>query len=81
MWQRLPPYVYLRASVRRDPREPTFDRFFRTLFDIYQGAERRRSVSPAVQRVARPGYLFGGVQKRPPDADSHRLAPATPLVT
>lgn len=31
-------YVYLRASVRRDPRAPAFDRFFRTLFDIYRGA-------------------------------------------
>jgi hypothetical protein len=30
-------YVYLRASVRRDPRAPAFDRFFRTLFDIYRG--------------------------------------------
>ncbi len=31
------PYVYLRASVRRDPRAPAFDRFFRCLFDIYRG--------------------------------------------
>jgi len=30
--------VYLRASVRRDPRAPAYDRFFRTLFDIYRGA-------------------------------------------
>lgn len=30
-------YVYLRASVRRDPRAPAFDRFFRALFDIYRG--------------------------------------------
>jgi|GEM_PF-3267404 len=32
-WQ----YVYLRASVRRDPRVKAYDRFFRTLFDIYRG--------------------------------------------
>lgn len=31
-------HVYLRASVRRNPRAPAFDRFFRTLFDIYRGA-------------------------------------------
>ncbi|AAP85901.1 hypothetical protein OOOCML_33015 (plasmid) [Cupriavidus necator H16] len=37
-WQRLPPYLYLRASVRRDPREAVYDRFFRALFDIYRGA-------------------------------------------
>lgn len=30
--------VCLRASVRRDPRAPAFDRFFRNLFDIYRGA-------------------------------------------
>ena len=30
-------YVYLRASVRRDPRALAYDRFFRTLFDIYRG--------------------------------------------
>lgn len=30
-------YVYLRASVRRNPRAKPFDRFFRTLFDIYRG--------------------------------------------
>lgn len=30
--------VYLRASVRRDPRAPAYDRFFRTLFDIYRGS-------------------------------------------
>ncbi len=30
-------YVYLRSSVRRDPRKPAFDRFFRRLFDIYSG--------------------------------------------
>lgn len=31
-------YVYLRASVRRDPRAAAFDRFFRHLFEIYRGA-------------------------------------------
>lgn len=30
-------HVYLRASVRRDPRAASFDQFFRTLFDIYRG--------------------------------------------
>lgn len=30
--------VYLRASVRRDPRKHAFDQFFRRLFDIYRGA-------------------------------------------
>lgn len=30
--------VCLRASVRRDPRAPAFDRFFRRLFNIYAGA-------------------------------------------
>lgn len=30
--------VYLRASVRRNPRASTFDQFFRVLFDIYRGA-------------------------------------------
>jgi hypothetical protein len=29
--------VGLRASVRRDPREHSYDRFFRALFDIYRG--------------------------------------------
>ncbi|WP_419826150.1 hypothetical protein [Sphingomonas sp.] len=29
--------VCLRASVRRDPRASAYDRFFRTLFDIYRG--------------------------------------------
>lgn len=29
--------VGLRASVRRDPRERSYDRFFRMLFDIYRG--------------------------------------------
>jgi hypothetical protein len=29
--------VGLRASVRRDPRERSYDRFFKTLFDIYRG--------------------------------------------
>lgn len=32
-------YVYLRASVRRNPRSIPFNRFFHTLFDIYRGAE------------------------------------------
>jgi hypothetical protein len=32
-----PPELYLRASVRRDPRAPAYDRFFRNLFDIYRG--------------------------------------------
>ena len=31
--------VYLRASVRRDPRAAAFDQFFRILFDIYRGAQ------------------------------------------
>lgn len=31
-------YVYLRASVRRNPRASAFDQFFRVLFDIYRGA-------------------------------------------
>lgn len=31
-------YVYLRASVRRDPRAGAFDQFFCILFDIYRGA-------------------------------------------
>lgn len=31
------PLLCLRASVRRNPRAPAFDRFFRTLFDIYRG--------------------------------------------
>lgn len=31
-------YVYLRASVRRNPRATAFDRFFRTLFEIYRDA-------------------------------------------
>lgn len=31
--------VCLRASVRRDPRRAAYDRFFRTLFDIYRGAD------------------------------------------
>lgn len=34
--------VYLRAVVRRDPRAPAYDRFFRTLFDIYRGEETVR---------------------------------------
>ncbi|CAN7595132.1 hypothetical protein LJR099_004483 [Variovorax paradoxus] len=29
--------IYLRAVVRRDPRAPVYDRFFRALFDIYRG--------------------------------------------
>ncbi len=32
-------YVYLRASVRRNPRAIPYDRFFRTLFDIYRGVD------------------------------------------
>lgn len=32
------PILYLRASVRRDPRAPAYDRFFRKLFDIYRGS-------------------------------------------
>jgi len=31
--------VYLRASVRRNPRAVPYDRFFRTLFDIYCGVD------------------------------------------
>lgn len=31
--------VCLRASVRRDPRSPPYDRFFRALFDIYRGVD------------------------------------------
>jgi len=31
--------VYLRASVRRNPRSIPYDRFFRTLFDIYRGVD------------------------------------------
>ena len=29
--------ICLRASVRRDPKSPPYDSFFRTLFDIYRG--------------------------------------------
>jgi len=36
-WNPRRPVVYLRASVRRDPRAPAYDRFFRKLFDIYRG--------------------------------------------
>ncbi|KAA0576080.1 hypothetical protein FZ983_23705 [Azospirillum sp. B21] len=32
------PILTLRASVRRDPRAPAYDRFFRRLFDIYRSA-------------------------------------------
>lgn len=32
-------YVYLRASVRRNPRATPYDGFFRALFDIYRGAD------------------------------------------
>ncbi|WP_342051251.1 MULTISPECIES: hypothetical protein [unclassified Cupriavidus] len=32
------PHLYMRASVRRDPRAASFDRFFRTLFNIYRSA-------------------------------------------
>lgn len=31
--------VCLRASVRRDPRAPAYDRFFKRLFDIYRGMD------------------------------------------
>ena len=31
------PLLCLRASVRRDPRAPAYDRFFRHLFEIYRG--------------------------------------------
>lgn len=31
------PMLSLRASVRRDPRTPVYDRFFRRLFNIYRG--------------------------------------------
>lgn len=31
--------ITLKASVRRDPRKPAYDRFFRRLFDIYRGVE------------------------------------------
>ncbi|MXP63149.1 hypothetical protein E0493_07250 [Roseomonas sp. M0104] len=31
------PLLCLRASVRRDPRAPAYDRFFRSLFDVYRG--------------------------------------------
>ncbi|WCM29172.1 ribonuclease E inhibitor RraB [Sphingomonas sp. QA11] len=31
--------VCLRASVRRNPRAPAYDRFFRALFDIYRGID------------------------------------------
>lgn len=36
--RRDPVSVYLRASVRRDPRKAAYDRFFRTLFDVYRGS-------------------------------------------
>lgn len=32
-------WVCLRASVRRDPRTPAYDDFFRSLFDIYRNAD------------------------------------------
>lgn len=38
--------VGLRASVRRDARKLAFDRFFRTLFDIYRGVEPGTYVPP-----------------------------------
>lgn len=34
------PKVYLRKTVRRNPRVDGFHRFFSTLFDIYRGADR-----------------------------------------
>lgn len=43
--------VCLRASVRRDPRAPSYDRFFRALFDIYRGDRRRRPVTIPLRRV------------------------------
>jgi hypothetical protein len=33
-------YLFLRESVRRDPRKPAFDKFFSALFDIYANAGR-----------------------------------------
>lgn len=35
--------LHLRAVVRRDPRSAAFDRFFRTLFDIYRGGRAESS--------------------------------------
>ena len=34
------PHLFMRASVRRDPRVPAFDRFFQALFTIYAGGRR-----------------------------------------
>jgi hypothetical protein len=34
--------LYLRACERRDPRIPAYDRFFRTLFEIYSGHNESR---------------------------------------
>jgi hypothetical protein len=36
--------VYLRRSVRRDPRTPAFERFFRRLFELYGGSLKYSSV-------------------------------------
>ena len=36
-WHGRGPALYLRSSVRRDPRAEAFDRFFSALFDIYRG--------------------------------------------
>jgi hypothetical protein len=41
-WRRKERTVSLRASVKRDPRQPQFDRFFSELFEIYS----KGSVSP-----------------------------------
>ena len=30
--------VYLRSSVKRDPKDVLFDRFFRGLFNVYSGS-------------------------------------------
>jgi hypothetical protein len=38
--RRSDPYLYLRASERRDPRLPAYDHFFRALFEIYCGHDR-----------------------------------------
>jgi hypothetical protein len=38
--RKIVPKVYLRKTVRRDPRVDGFHRFFSTLFDIYRGEDR-----------------------------------------
>jgi hypothetical protein len=38
--RRSDPFLHLLASERRDPRVPAYDRFFRTLFEIYCGHDR-----------------------------------------